>query len=388
MIYLDNNATTATDCAVIEAMTSCLALGPMNPSSQHALGRDARNRFDEAISQIGRWLHADTDSPGGDQLIVTSGGSESNNWALHCLGDPSLPLVVSAIEHPSVLTVASFMQSLGREVRVIPVTAEGVIDVAAARSLIETRPYPGLVSVMTANNETGVLQPVELIAAICESVGVPLHMDATQSVGKLPFDFTNSKAAAVTFAAHKFHGPVGVGGLLVRSGARLTPWLRGGEQQLGKRAGTEPVALVVGMAKALELASNQMDAHASHQLRLRETLESDLSATIDGITFFGQESPRLPGTSCFSLPGVDRQAMLMALDLAGVACSSGSACASGSSRPSHVLAAMGVVGEPLDSALRIGLSRFSTADELKQAAEAICRQYMRLRRMATVEKSG
>ncbi len=409
---------------VIEAMFACFASGPLNASSQHALGRVARNQLDAAISVMGQSLVADVDSPSGDQLVLTSGGSESNNLALHGIGDPTAALVVSALEHPSVLAVAASMQLSGREVRVIPVLRNGVIDLAAARLLIESAPPPGLVSVMAANNETGVIQPTHLIAEICRAVNVPLHLDATQVIGKLPFCFHSSGAAAVTFTAHKFHGPTGVGGLLLRSGVHLRPLLHGGEQQFGKRPGTESVALAVGMAKAIEIADSgfkfqvsgfrsgrEPEALADYRRHaakpdmpvsasasgstdhyrgtgierniqsLRDQFESQLKFNVAEVVVHGQDAVRLPGTSCFSLPGVDRQAMLMALDLAGIACSSGSACASGSSRPSHVLQAMGVPERELESALRVGLSKFSTADEVDEAVATICLQYHRLRRL-------
>jgi len=380
LIYFDNNATTAIDPAVADAIMVALKSGPMNASSQHAIGRAAHNKLDSAISEIGQLLGADVDSPGGDQLILTSGGSESNNLAIFGIGDPTAPLVVSAIEHPSVLAAAVMTQHAGREVRVIPVDSTGSIDIAAARLLITKLPLPSLVSVMSANNETGVIQPTTNLADICQPLSIPLHIDATQTIGKLPFAFPSSGAAAVTFTAHKFHGPAGIGGLLTRSGVTVRPMIHGGEQQLAKRPGTESIPLAIGMAIALRLAVRDSESIACRLRSMRDRLEQELSNGIEKIVFYGQDVARLPGTSCFSLLGVDRQAMLMALDLAGLACSSGSACASGSSRPSHVLQAMGVTEAALESALRLGMSKFSTTEEAVLAAETICLQYRRLRR--------
>lgn len=388
MIYLDNNATTQIDPAVAEAMLTCLLIGPLNASSQHAIGRAARGQLDQAISEIGRLLGANVDSPGGDQLILTSGGSESNNLALFGIGDSQAPLVVSAIEHPSVLAVASAQQSSGREVRLIAVLPDGTIDLASAEQVICQRPQPSLVSVMSANNETGVLQPLTYISELCRDQNIPLHIDATQTIGKFPFDFASSGATAVSFTAHKFHGPAGIGGLLLRSGTSLRPLMHGGEQQLAKRPGTEPVALAIGMAKALSIALASFQATNQRLQSMRDEFESLLTAKIPDLVIHGVTSPRLPGTSCFSLPGVDRQTMLMALDFAGIACSSGSACASGSSRPSHVLEAMRVSNEAVNSALRVGFSKFSTSEEMSTAAETICRQYLRLRKIAPVENLG
>jgi cysteine desulfurase len=388
MIYLDNNATTRLDPEVAEAMGRVWALGPLNPSSQHRAGRRARNLLDEAISEIGRGLGADVDSPGGDSLVLTSGGTEANSLAVLGIGDPAGPLVISALEHPSVLEPARAEAQAGREVRLIPLTSAGQIDMAVARELILARtPRPALVSVMSANNETGVLQPIAELAELCREAAILLHVDATQTVGKLPLDFDALGLAALSAAAHKFHGPVGIGLLLVRSGVSLRPALRGGEQQLGKRAGTEPVGLAVGMATALTIALRQLDASATRMRQCRDRLETGLLSDFPDLVIHGAAAPRLPGTSCVSFPGADRQAMLMALDIAGVACSSGSACASGSSRPSHVLAAMGVARELIDTALRFGFSRFSTADDADRAVELISRQYRRLRDKSVVENS-
>lgn len=387
MIYLDNNATTAIDPAVVEAMMKCFAIGPLNASSQHAIGRAARKELDAAVSEIGRLLGADVDSPGGDSLVLTSGGSESNNLALMGIGDANAPLVVSSIEHPSVLAVASSMHAQGREVRVLPVTDDGVVDLSSAKNLISQLPKPGLVSVMSANNETGVIQPIPSLAEICRSLVVPLHVDATQTIGKLPFDFETSGIAAVTFTAHKFHGPAGIGGLLLRAGLSLRPMLLGGEQQFGKRPGTEAVPLVVGMAKALGIAIDAQTQVTSRLRQLRDRMETELATAIHDLIIHGKGVDRLPGTSCFSLPQVDRQAMLMALDLAGLACSSGSACASGSSRPSHVLEAMRVPEIAINSAIRLGMSKFSTEQDIRMAIDTICRQQLRLRKLSMVEKS-
>jgi cysteine desulfurase len=388
LIYLDNNATTQIDPAVAEVMLACLSSGPLNPSSQHAIGRAARRQLDDAISAMGQLLGADVDSPGGDQWILTSGGSESNNLAISGIGDLEAPLVVSAIEHPSVLAVASAQQSAGREVRIIAVHSDGTINLTSAEQVISQLPRPSLVAVMSANNETGVLQPLTSVAALCRENEVAFHIDATQTIGKLPFDFATSGATSVAFTAHKFHGPAGIGGLIVRSGTNLRPLMHGGEQQLAKRPGTESVALAVGMAKALQIAMDGQQARSARLQTIRDEFEARLIEKIPLLVIHGAKSPRLPGTSCFSLPGVDRQTMLMALDLAGIACSSGSACASGSSRPSHVLQAMQTPEAEIDSALRVGFSKFSTVDEATQAGETICRQYLRLRKFAPVENLG
>jgi cysteine desulfurase len=389
MIYLDNNATTQIDPAVAQAMMDVLQSGPLNASSQHAAGRSARNRLDDAVSQIGQLLGTDVDSPGGDSLVLTSGGTEANNLALWGIGDPALPLVVSAVEHPSVLQYASQQAASGRPIRVIPVDPNGVVDLRAAAEMIAiATPRPSLVSVMAANNETGVIQPIEQLATICGAAGVPLHVDATQSIGKLPVDFHRFAVASLTASAHKFHGPAGVGLLLVRSGITLRPLMHGGQQQLGKRPGTEAVALAVGMAEALRIAIAGGEQANAKVRALRDTFESALQNEHPELVIHGSGVSRLPGTTCISFPGVERQTMLMALDVAGVCCSSGSACASGSSQPSHVLTAMGASRDMVDTALRFGFSRLSTPEDCSRATTAILRCYGRLGRKKDVEKSA
>lgn len=388
MIYLDNNATTMLDPRVAEVMLDCWTTGPMNPSSQHRAGRRAANRLDEAISQIGALLGADVDSPGGAGFIVTSGGTEANNLAIRGIGDRHRGLVVSAVEHPSVLRAAAAESGRGRRVDVLPVDAAGIVDIEALRRLCENpSTRPSLVSVMAANNETGVVQKIAEVAAVCAATRVLLHVDAVQVIGKLPFSFAALGAAAVSIAAHKFHGPVGIGGLLVKPGIEVRPLLHGGDQQLAQRAGTEPVALVVGMAEALRLAVESLEETTATLRRYGENLEGALTERFDEIVIHGEGTERLPGTSCMSFPGADRQAMLMALDAAGVACSSGSACASGSSRPSHVLEAMGVPERLIATALRFGFSRFSTVADCSDAIEIISSRYQRLREKKAVEKS-
>ncbi|MFG0261786.1 MAG: cysteine desulfurase family protein, partial [Novipirellula sp. JB048] len=251
------------------------------------------------------------------------------------------------------------------------------------------RPKAGLVALMSANNETGVMQPIDQAARLCREQGVLLHVDATQSIGKVPLSLSQLGAAAVTFSAHKFHGPPGIGALWLDEAVALRPLLHGGEQQLESRPGTEPVALICGLARALQLATTELSEVQPRLRSLRDRLEQGLrsrhpelvvhgcssSATPPsdpGQPALGQPSPpRLPNTSCLSFPGADRQSMLMALDFAGIALSSGSACSSGSSPPSHVLLAMGKSSTLVQSALRLGVSKFSTVSEIDHAIERI-----------------
>ncbi len=386
MIYLDNNATTASDPRVVEAIADVMRRGPLNPSSQHRLGRDARRRLDDAVDSIGRDLNTTFGIPGGPSLVITSGGTESNNLAITGIGPPNAPLVVSRIEHASVVEPARAAEASGREVRWVPVDRNGVVDLdALASQLTHNGRLAGLVSLMSANNETGVRQPIEHAAEICRDAKVPLHVDATQSIGKVPVDLGRWGASAVTFTPHKCHGPLGVGGLWLAAGVAPKAILRGGEQQLEIRPGTEPLALVVGMAESLRLAVTELDESANRMRRLRDRLEHGLLERHPEIVVHGHQAERIPSTTCLALPGIDRQSMLMSLDLAGVACSTGSACSSGSNPPSHVLMAMGVPREQLDSSLRFGVSKFSTDDEIERAIDLISRVYRKLGSAEKVE---
>lgn len=386
-IYLDNNATTQLDPVVADVMQEIWLSGPLNPSSQHAAGRAARARLDQAAADIGQLLNADVQQPGGPQLIFTSGGTEANNLALHGLVDHDAALIVSQIEHPSVLEVARAWQSRGRPVTWIPVDSDGVADLAVLEQQLQgPHAKPPLVCLMTANNETGVLQPVAQAAELCQRFDALLHVDATQSIGKCPTDFAALGAASIVFAAHKFHGPVGVGGLLLAPGVNLTAQWFGGAQQLGMRPGTEAVPLAVGAAVALRIACQSLAATAQQTARLRDLLETQLLGRLPDVVIHGRGAERLPGTSCIGFPGVDRQSMLISLDMAGLDCSSGSACASGSSEPSYVLQAMQVAAETIDGSLRFGLSKFSTEQEIFRAIELISFRYNRLRQTEDVEK--
>ena len=274
-----------------------------------------------------------------DRLIFTSGGTEANNLALR--GSTTAPgqLIVSAIEHPSVLQTADFLahtEPIASGSRWIP--RAGLRQPPWRKGSIRVR----LVSVMLANHETGVLQPVEEMAAACREKAVLFHTDAVQAVGKIPLDFRRLDVDMLSFSAHKFHGPVGVGGLLLRHGLLPEPILHGGFQQRGIRPGTEPVALILGMRRALELWHRSASECARRLQRQRNRFEALLLQGLPGMAINGGEAARVPHTTNISFAGADRQALLMALDLAGIACSTGSACASGSSEPSPVLRAMGV----------------------------------------------
>ncbi|NIP84619.1 MAG: aminotransferase class V-fold PLP-dependent enzyme [Planctomycetales bacterium] len=377
MIYLDHNATTPLDPRVADAMRRAARDQFANPASQHGPGRQARRALETARQQIGQWLGADTGSSRADQVIFTSGATEANNLALRGLaGRPPGRILISAIEHPSVVGAAEYLATLGFEIDRLPVDRQGVVPLDAVPALLT--PDTRLVSVMLGNNETGALQPVAQIAACCAAAGVPLHTDAAQVAAKLPLDFPGLGAAALTITAHKFHGPRGIGALILRGGQALTPILFGGFQQGGLRPGSEPVELVVGMCQAWELWEAERVERNERIAALRDRLEEELVAGWPTTVVHAAGAARLPHTSCLSFPGWDRQALLMALDQAGVACSTGSACASGSSEPSPVLVAMGASAELVESALRFSLGATTTAQQVDQAARRILQVLKRL----------
>ncbi len=375
-IYLDHNSTTPLAPEAARAMAECQRECFANPASQHQLGRRSRQALEAAREACATILGAQLSGRQPDRVIFTSGGTEANNLALMGLagvgaGDESpCEAIVSAIEHPSVAGAADALVRRGWTIHRLGVTSAGIVDLEALDRLLHAKTR--FVSVMLANNETGVLQPVAEIAARCTALGVPLHTDAAQAIGKVPLDFRALGVAAMTVAAHKFHGPVGIGTLIVREDIELAPQLHGGFQQAGTRPGTEAVALAAGMQAALEAWRHEADVRAARLQMLRDRLEAGLAEAFEGeLVVNARQSPRLPNTSNVAFLGLDRQALLMALDQAGVACSTGSACASGSSEPSHVLAAMGSSPEVLAGSLRFSLGATTTAKEIETAIERI-----------------
>ena len=375
-IYLDNNATTPILPAVAEAIAEAHAEGYVNPASQHQSGQRARRVLEEAREEITAILGGNTSGMQADRLVFTSGGTESNNLALRGFSRQDANIVVSAIEHPSIASVAEQLAREGRDVRTLPVSQRGVVQVDPLHDMLDERTL--LVSVMLGNNETGVLQPIAEIASICKAKGVLMHTDAVQAVGKIPVDFNALGVSCLSFSAHKFHGPKGIGGLLLRHDATPEPLLFGGFQQSGIRPGTEPIVLVLGMLAALRIWKQEADERANRMQLLRDRLEQLVSAA-GNIVINGADAQRLPHTTNISFVGLDRQAVLLALDMAGVACSTGSACASGSSEPSAVLLKMGLAEKVVEGSIRISLGAATTADDVDEAARRIIAVCKRLR---------
>ncbi len=381
-IYLDHNSTAPMLPEVANKMTECFAAGFVNPASQHRPGQLARKHLEDARRKIANYLGAKTSGMDTDQLIFTSGGTESNNLAILGLvntpdSDPGIKpslftpqhILISSIEHPSVIGAAEQLVRLGHSVDKIPVDSNGVCCVDRLESMINDNTK--LISLMLANNEIGVVQPVNEVAQLCRDRDILFHTDAVQAVGKVPVHFRELSVDALSFTGHKFGGPRGIGGLILRHGLTPAPLQFGGFQQMALRPGTEDVALVAGMETALEIFHKNETDYYSDVLVLRNHLEKTLLSRFPDLVINGVNATRLPHVSNLSFPEVDRQSFLMAADMKGLAISTGSACASGSSELSPVLLAMGLEKSIIENSVRISLGVGNTRDEIENAIEII-----------------
>jgi len=369
-VYLDHAATTPVRPESREAMLPYLgdaAFG--NPSSAHQFGRTARAGLEQARRQLALALGAE---PG--QVFFTSGGTEADNLAVIggalAARDRGAPMqvAVSSIEHKAVIAAAHAVAHLGGSETTIPVGADGVIDLTALDAILARR--PAVVSVMWVNNETGVIQPVAEIGRRCRAAGAVFHTDAVQAFGNLPITFGELPCDLLSVSAHKIGGPKGVGALVVRSRNLVTPLVQGGSQQHGLRPGTENIAGAVGFGRAAELAVGEQPEHACRLAGLRNRLSSGLLAAAPDLMVVGERAERAPHILNVCVPGADSEALLMHLDLAGVAASSGSACTTGAVEPSHVLVAMGIPRELAIRALRLSLGRTTTEADIDRAVAA------------------
>lgn len=384
-IYLDHAATTPLDLVVRDAIVTTLEELPGNPSSIYAEGRAARDALDAARGQVADVLLAD---PG--EVVFTSGGSEGAALAIRgpafaAARDGRRHLVTTAVEHHAVQhTVQLLAQRHGFEATVVPVDAEGLVDPEAVVGAV--RPDTALVSVMYANNEMGAIQPVAEIAATLRDHPTLVHTDAVQAPGQLPIDIPTLDVDLLSIAAHKFYGPKGVGALFVRRGVRLSPQIVGGSQERNRRAGTENVAFAVGLGIALERAEAARATAAAHNSRLRDLLIEGIAA-IRGSRLNGPLRRRLPNNVNVCLKGVESESLLLGLDAAGIAASSGSACTSASLEPSHVLLAMGIQPDLAAGSLRLTTGRENTEAEIERTLETLHELVPRLRR-ATIRSAA
>jgi cysteine desulfurase len=373
-IYLDNNATTMILPEVAQVMSDAWSTAFANPGSQHSFGRDARPVLENSRDTIARVLDADP-----KEVIFTSGGTESINAAVYglTLGRKGT-IALTAGEHPATTAACERARQNGMKLLNLEVDSSGLLKAEQ----FQTLPWDELklVCVIVAHNETGVIQDLSTLSDLCEQHRVPLLIDAVQAVGKIPVSFRKLKATALAFGAHKFHGPRGIGGLLLRRGVQLPPFLEGGHQESGRRAGTEPVPLIAGMAKALGIYDSQQQQRAELCGQLRDELQNRLIERCQPAIVHGVNASRLPNTLSISFPGVDGEAMLVSLDLEGVACSLGSTCASGSAEPAPALLAMGCAPEICNSSVRFTVSSMNTMEEIGEAANRIEAVVTRLRK--------
>ena len=367
LVYADNNATTRVDDKVLEEMLPYFKEFYGNPSSIHTFGRQVSSKMDLARERVASILGADT-----SEIVFTSCGTESNNYAIHSSleAHPDKKHVVTTkVEHPAVLNVCKYFGKNGYEVTELGVNNDGMLDLDELRDSI--RDNTAIVSIMHANNETGVIFPIEEIGKIVKEKGVIFHCDAVQAIGKIPVNLKNSNIDLLSMSGHKLHAPKGVGVLFIRKGVRIDPLIIGGHQEDNRRSGTENVPYIIGLGKACEIAEGFVKEEQREVRRLRDKLEKGIKDQLTHVAISGENSERLPNTSNVSFEYVEGEATLLLLDMAGIATSSGSACTTGSAEPSHVLQAMGIPPVTSRGTIRFSLSRYSTEDEVDYILEKL-----------------
>ncbi len=376
MIYLDHNATTQPAPGVVKAMTDSLARTWGNPSSLHAYGQQARADRESARRALGLLLHANPAN-----ILFTSGATEATNQLLLSpLFKPDQKprhLIVSAIEHPCVLEPAHVLETLGWRISRVGVDREGRVDPQAVSAAI--CPDTALISIMLANNDTGVVQPIREIAALARQHHVPVHTDAVQAVGRIPVDFEALGVDFLTLSAHKFYGPKGIGALVVRDAATLMPLLFGGSQERSLRAGTENLPGIVGLGAAAKRALAEMAGDAVRMVALRDRLQAGLLTVFPDAQVNGGSAPRLPNTLNITFPGIDAVTAVMNLDIADIAAATTSACSTANRQPPYVLTAMGLSPEHALSSLRFSLGRGNTEAEIDQVITTLTQLIPQLR---------
>lgn len=378
-IYMDNAATTRVTEPVFEAMRPYFGEIYGNPMSVHSFGREARKGVEEARRQVAAALNAEP-----SEIYFTGCGTESDNWAIRGAAYANLRkgkhLITTQIEHHAVLHTCEQLEREGFNVTYLPVDEFGVVRMDALKAAI--RPDTTLISVMAANNEIGTIQPIEEIAKLAKERGILFHTDAVQAIGSLPFDVKAMGIDLLSLSGHKFHAPKGVGALYIRNGVRLQRLIQGGAQERTQRAGTENVASIVGLGKAIALAAENIDRHNAQLAAVRDRLIDRILAEIPYTRLNGHRTQRLPGNCNISFRFIEGESLLLALDLKGIAGSSGSACTSGSLDPSHVLLAIGLPHEIAHGSLRLSLSEENTIEQADRVVDALKEIVARLRSMS------
>lgn len=385
-VYLDNAATTKVRDEVVAAMLPYFTEYFGNPSSLHLFAREAAKGMDTARAQVAKALNAKP-----EEIIFTGGGSESDNMVLRGIAQAykkkGSHIITTAVEHHAILhTLEALEKEAGVSVTYLPVDEYGRVTAAQVEEAI--RPDTILVSVMFANNEVGTIMPIEEIGAVCKAHDVLFHTDAVQAVGHVPVDVEAMHIDMLSLSAHKFHGPKGVGALYVRKGVRIPALILGGGQERKKRAGTENVPGIVGLGKAIELATEELEENAAKMRVLRDRLLFGIPSRIPEVKLNGHPTDRLPNNVNFSIRYIEGESILLMLDLNGIAASSGSACTSGSLDPSHVLLAMGLTHEVAHGSLRLTLSEFTTAEEIDYVLEKLPPIIEKLRAMSPLYHQG
>jgi len=381
VIYLDHASTTPADPEVVTAMLPWYSESFGNPSTVYSLGLTSAQALQEARDSIAQSIGADA-----EEIYFTSGGTESDNWAVlgtaEAQSKKGRHLVTSTIEHHAVMETMEYLEKRGYEVTRIPVDSGGLVDPDSVRRAL--RPDTILVSIMHANNEVGTIEPIAEIGKITREAGVLFHTDAVQTAGKIPLDVNELGVDMLSMSGHKFYGPKGVGLMYLRKRTRISPLLHGGGQEKGRRAGTHNVPGIVGMAKALELASERMADDAAREAQLRDRLWAGLQANIESIYLNGDPIHRLAGNLNVRLDGIEGESMILMLDMEGICVSSGSACTTGSLEPSHVLLALGIPQENAHGSLRVTLGRSTTAEDIDHFITVFPPIVARLREMSPI----
>lgn len=378
-VYFDNSATTKTDERVIEAMMPYITENYGNPSSIYKIGRENRKAVEEAREQVAKALNCEP-----NEIYFTNGGSESDNTAIRGIAyaykNKGNHIITSKIEHPAVLETCKQLEKEDFEVSYIGVDENGIIKLDELKNAI--KPTTTLISIMFANNEIGTIEPIEEIGKIAKENNIFFHTDAVQAVGNVRIDVKQLNIDALSMSGHKFYGPKGIGALYVKKGIKFEKLINGGHQERNKRAGTENVAGIVGLGKAIELAYQELDEHNKKIKELRDYYIEQVKAKIPYIRINGDETKRLPGNSNISFRFIEGEGLLLNLDLKGICASSGSACTSGSLDPSHVLLAIGLPHEIAHGSLRISIGKYNTKEEVDYLVENLVEIIGRLREMS------
>jgi cysteine desulfurase len=379
-VYLDHNATTPVEPAVLDGMLPYFSGDYGNASSIHTFGQRARSAVETAREQVAALIGARP-----QEIVFTSGGTEADNHAIFGIAEsatPPLHVITTAIEHEAVLNTCQNLEKRGVSVTYLPVDRDGRIDLTMLRETLRVHPETGLVTVMHANNELGTVQPLEEIGGIAAESDVYFHTDAVQSAGKVPIDVAACKLDLLSLSGHKLYAPKGIGALYVRGGTRLRQLLYGGHHQRGFRPGTENVAGIVGLGKAAQVARASLAEDANRVAALRDTLERTLLQRVPDARVNGAGAPRTPNTTNITFPGIEGEALVIALDLKGLACSTGAACSSGAVEPSHVLTAIGLSADEARASLRFSLGRHTTLADIDFALQVVPAAVAQLRELS------